>query len=90
MWTTRRTWKPGDAVSTMKQVMPPRPFAASVRAKTMPKSARSAPLMKILAAVDDPVVAVLDGGGLDGAGGVAAAGRLGEAEEAGFSPRRVG
>ncbi len=31
----------------MKQVMPPRPCDASVRAKTMPKSAPSAPEMKI-------------------------------------------
>ena len=48
MCTTRRTWKPGVSASTMKQVMPPRPFSASVRAKTRPKCAWSAPEMKIL------------------------------------------
>ena len=44
----RRTWKPGASVSTMKQVMPSRPLLLSVRANVMPKSARSAPLMKCL------------------------------------------
>ncbi len=44
----RRTWKPGASVSTMKQVIPSRPLLLSVRANVMPKSARSAPLMKCL------------------------------------------
>ena len=35
------------SASMMKQVTPPRPLEASVRAKTMPKSATSAPEMKI-------------------------------------------
>ena len=48
MCTTRRTWNPFISVSTMKQVMPPRPFSASVRANTRPKWALSAPEMNTL------------------------------------------
>ena len=48
MCTTRRASKSLMSVSTMKQVMPPRPFSASVRANTRPKSALSAPEMNTL------------------------------------------
>ena len=47
MWTMRRTRKPGMSVSTRKQVIPLRPSSGSVRAKTMPKSALSAPEMNV-------------------------------------------
>jgi hypothetical protein len=46
---TRSTAKPGVSVSTMKHEIPPRPEPGPpVRAKTRPKSALCASLMKIL------------------------------------------
>ena len=82
MCTTRRTWKPGVSASTMKQVMPPRPLRGVGAGEDDAEVGAVGAGDEDLGAVDHPAVAVALGLGLDGARRIAAARRLGQAEEA--------
>ena len=71
--------KPGHVFSTTKAVTPRR-VSGLVRANTMPQSPPQGTGYEDLASVDDPVVAIAYGAGLDSTGGVGAATGLGDGE----------
>ena len=75
----------------MKQVMPLRPIEASLRAKIRPYCALSAPEMNVFSPLRIQSSPRAHRGGADGARRIAAAGGLGEAEEAALlaAQRRV-
>ena len=65
----RRTWNPGVSVSTIKQVTR-RALGLALFARIRVHSLRDQRPDPEFAAIDDPVVAILNGSGLNGSGWV--------------------